>query len=75
MKTPKVLTLKTADTPKYGVTAYGLVQSLSRPRLLHIVTREGRNNWACSCERHLYSRQTCDHIKQAKVVLARRKAA
>ena len=75
MKTPKVLSLKTADAPRHGVTAYGTVQSVSRPgRVNHTVTLQGRS-WACSCEHFLFRRTDCKHIERAKKILARRRAA
>jgi len=75
MKNPRVLSLKTADAPRKGVIAYGTVQSVSRPgRVNHTVTKQGRS-WACSCESFLFRRTPCRHIRRARTLLARRRAA
>lgn len=75
MKSPRVLSLKTADAPRKGVIAYGTVQSVSRPgRINHAVTKRGRI-WFCSCESFLFRRMPCRHIKRARQILARRRVA
>lgn len=75
MKNPRVLSLKIADAPRLGVVAYGTVQSRTRPgRVNHTVTKQG-HSWMCSCEHFLFRRTICAHIKRAKQLLARRRAA
>ena len=75
MKTPKVLSLKTADAPRYGVLAYGIIQSGSRAnRVNHTVAKRGRT-WVCSCEHHIFTGLPCKHIRLAAKRLAQRKAA
>ena len=75
MKRPKILSLKVADAPRYGVAAYGIVQSGSRSnRVNHTVAKRGRN-WVCSCEHHIFTGLACKHIRAAVKRLAQRKAA
>ena len=74
-KTPKVLSLRIADAPRLGVTAYGVVQSRSRGnRVNHDVVKRGRK-FAGSCEDNIFRQAACDHIKAFKVKLAQRRAA
>jgi len=75
MKAPKVLSVRVADAPRFGVVAYGVVQSRSRSnRINHTVVKQGRA-FHCSCEDHIFRAIICDHIKAFKVKLAQRRAA
>ena len=63
---PRVLSLRKADAPRFGVLAYGVVQSVSRgSRVNHTVVKRGRK-WACSCEDHIFRGTNCKHIQAAR---------
>jgi hypothetical protein len=72
MRVPRVLSLRRAVRPLYGVNTYGTVQSVSRPnRVNHTVVKRGRR-WVCTCEHHIYRNAICKHIIAVRARAARR---
>ena len=65
-KKPKVLEINKTKTPNNGVTVYGKVQSLSKPKVQHTVTKDA-SGFHCSCDAGMFNPGTpCVHIKAFK---------
>ena len=76
MRSPRVLSLRKARHPKFSVSQYGIVQSVSRPnRLNHTVVKRGRV-WLCTCEDSIYRNPVggCKHARAARLKLRQRAA-
>jgi len=73
---PKVISIRKAERPRYGVLYYAKVQSRSDRRRHHIVA-VGKRSAVCGCETGIYrrtSKNRCDHVKAVRARLARRAA-
>jgi len=74
MKAPKVLSLRQAERPRYGVLYYAKVQSRATPGSVHFVSI-GQRSSACSCPDSVFRRgrrEPCDHVKAVRARIAKR---
>ena len=73
---PKILSIRKAVKPRYGVDFYAEVQSRTEP-LIHYTVTIGKRTAVCTCLDSTFRRtrrKPCDHIKAVRDRLAKRKS-